>query len=105
MLELSWYGDRQVSVPLGEFFHSRRLVLRSSQVGSVSPARRGRRSFADRLALALDLLSDPAFDSLITGECAFEDLPEVLGRLSSGELPGLCHRVRYTEDRTVDEQG
>lgn len=105
VLELSWYGDRQVSVPLGEFFHSRRLVLRSSQVGSVSPARRGRRSFADRLALALDLLSDPAFDSLITGECAFEDLPEVLGRLSSGELPGLCHRVRYTEDRTVDEQG
>src|SRR3712207_285699 len=31
VLELSWYGDRQVSVPLGEFFHSRRLVIRSSQ--------------------------------------------------------------------------
>ncbi|MET7594385.1 zinc-dependent alcohol dehydrogenase [Streptomyces sp. NPDC004082] len=95
VLELSWYGDRRVGVPLGEAFHSRRLVLRSSQVGSVSPARRGSRGYADRLALALELLADPAFDALITGECAFEELPDVLPRLASGEIPGLCHRVRY----------
>ncbi|MEU1040380.1 zinc-binding alcohol dehydrogenase [Streptomyces sp. NPDC005551] len=95
VLELSWYGDRKVAVPLGEAFHSRRLVLRSSQVGSVSPARRGSRDYGDRLALALELLADPAFDALITGECAFEELPDVLPRLASGEIPGLCHRVRY----------
>ncbi|WP_328389381.1 zinc-binding alcohol dehydrogenase [Streptomyces sp. NBC_00400] len=94
VIELSWYGDRQVSLPLGEAFHSRRLVVRSSQVGTVSPAR-PRRTFADRLALALDLLADPAFDALITGESAFEDLPRVLPRLSSGDLPALCHRIRY----------
>ncbi|MFD8378091.1 zinc-binding alcohol dehydrogenase [Streptomyces sp. NPDC059679] len=95
VLELSWYGDRRVSLPLGEAFHSRRLVVRSSQVGTVSPARGSRRTFADRLALALELLADPALDALVTGECAFEELPEVLPRLASGELPGLCHRVRY----------
>ncbi|MEU9113221.1 zinc-binding alcohol dehydrogenase [Streptomyces sp. NPDC048483] len=95
VIELSWYGDRPVSVPLGEAFHSRRLVVRSSQVGAVSPARRARRTFADRLALALDLLADPAFDALITGESAFEDLPQVLPRLTTGELPALCHRIRY----------
>jgi threonine dehydrogenase-like Zn-dependent dehydrogenase len=95
VIELSWYGDRPVSVPLGEFFHSRRLVVRSSQVGSVSPARRGRRSFADRLALALELLADPAFDALITGECTFDELPAVLPRLASNELPALCHLVSY----------
>ncbi|MCR8573315.1 zinc-dependent alcohol dehydrogenase [Streptomyces sp. Isolate_219] len=95
VIELSWYGDRQVSLPLGEAFHSRRLVVRSSQVGAVSPARRARRTFADRLALALDLLSDPAFDALITGESAFEELPGVLPRLASGDLPALCHRIRY----------
>ncbi|MEU8785054.1 zinc-binding alcohol dehydrogenase [Streptomyces sp. NPDC048637] len=95
VIELSWYGDRQVSLPLGEAFHSRRLVVRSSQVGAVSPARRARRTFADRLALALDLLADPAFDALITGESAFEDLPAVLPRLASGDLPALCHRIRY----------
>ncbi|MFF0063351.1 zinc-binding alcohol dehydrogenase [Streptomyces sp. NPDC005279] len=95
VLELSWYGDRRISLPLGEAFHSRRLVVRSSQVGTVSPARASRRTFADRLALALDLLADPAFDALVTGECAFDELPEVLPRLASGDLPALCHRVLY----------
>ncbi len=95
VIELSWYGDRRVSVPLGESFHSRRLVVRSSQVGSVAPARRPRRGFADRMALALDLLADPAFDMLMTGPSAFEELPQVMPRLASGELPALCHRIVY----------
>jgi threonine dehydrogenase-like Zn-dependent dehydrogenase len=96
VVELSWYGDRKVSLPLGEAFHSRRLTIRSSQVGTVSPAR-ANRSYADRLALALDLLADPALDALITGESAFEELPEVMPRLASGEIPALCHRVSYPE--------
>ncbi|MGW4041911.1 zinc-dependent alcohol dehydrogenase [Streptomyces sp. NPDC004721] len=94
VLELSWYGDRRVALPLGEAFHSRRLVIRGSQVGTVSPARSSR-TYADRLALALDLLADPALDALVTGESAFEELPEVMPRLASGEIPALCHRVRY----------
>ncbi|GGL79508.1 dehydrogenase [Streptomyces fumigatiscleroticus] len=94
VVELSWYGDRMVSLPLGEAFHSRRLTVRSSQVGTVSPAR-AHRTYADRLALALDLLADPALDALITGECGFEELPEVLPGLASGAIPALCHRVRY----------
>jgi threonine dehydrogenase-like Zn-dependent dehydrogenase len=95
VVELSWYGDQRVSVPLGESFHSRRLTVRSSQVGSVSPARRSRRDFADRLALALDLLTDPAFDALITGSSDFTDLPAVMPRIASGALPALCHRIDY----------
>lgn len=97
VLELSWYGDRQVGLPLGEAFHSRRLVIRSSQVGTVSPARSSSRTYADRLALALELLADPALDALVTGESAFEELPEVMPKLASGEIPALCHRVRYAK--------
>jgi NADPH:quinone reductase-like Zn-dependent oxidoreductase len=96
VVELSWYGDRRIALPLGEAFHSRRLTVRSSQVGTVSPARPGR-TYADRLALALDLLADPALDALITGESAFEELPDVLPELASGRIPALCHRVRYTD--------
>ncbi|MDC2957824.1 dehydrogenase [Streptomyces gilvifuscus] len=96
VIELSWYGDRKVSLPLGEAFHSRRLVIRSSQVGTVSPRRAGR-SYADRLALALDLLADPALDALVTGESAFDELPDLMPRLASGELPALCHRIRYED--------
>ncbi|WP_128375706.1 zinc-dependent alcohol dehydrogenase [Streptomyces cavernae] len=94
VIELSWYGDRKVSLPLGEVFHSRRLTVRSSQVGTVSPARPGR-TYSDRLELALRLLADPALDALITGESTFDELPAVMPRIASGEIPGLCHRVVY----------
>jgi threonine dehydrogenase-like Zn-dependent dehydrogenase len=102
VLELSWYGDRTVDVPLGEAFHSRRLDLRSSQVGLVAPARRARRTTRDRLSLALDLLADPALDVLITGESPFEELPEVLRRLAAGELPAICHRIAYETPRSAE---
>jgi hypothetical protein len=95
VVELSWYGQDTTTVSLGGSFHSRRLSVRASQVGTVAPSRRGRRTPADRLALALDLLRDPAFDALLTGESAFADLPEVMTLLAGGQLPGLCHSIRY----------
>jgi hypothetical protein len=101
VLELSWYGDRPVEVPLGEVFHPHRLVLRSSQVGAVAPARRDRRTPTQRLALALELLADPGLDSLITGESDFADLPDVLPRLVRGDLPAICHRIRYPSPEEV----
>jgi threonine dehydrogenase-like Zn-dependent dehydrogenase len=98
VLELSWYGDREVGLSLGGAFHSGRLTIRASQVGTVSPARRASRSFADRLALALELLRDPAFDALITGTSRFDQLPDVLAGLSAGTLPALCHLIDYDGD-------
>lgn len=95
VLDLSWYGDRPVQVALGGAFHSRRLSVRASQVGAVAPARRGSRTRAERLALALELLRDPAFDELLTGESDFAELPQVLDDLASGRLAALCHTIRY----------
>ncbi|QJY46813.1 zinc-dependent alcohol dehydrogenase [Pseudonocardia broussonetiae] len=95
VLELSWYGDRDVTVPLGAGFHSRRLAIRSTQVGMVAPARRGRRSFADRVALALRLLADPRYDALVTDAVPFEDLPALMPRLAAGEPFAPCVRVTY----------
>ena len=95
VIELSWYGDREVGLALGGAFHSGRLSIRASQVGAVSPARRGSRGHAERLGLALELLRDPAFDTLITGESRFDELPEVLAGLAAGTLRALCHRIAY----------
>ncbi len=97
VLELSWYGDANVSVDLGGAFHSRRLSIHASQVGAVAPARRATRSTADRLALALELLRDPTFDALITGSSPFAELPDVMARLAAGTLPALCHTISYEE--------
>jgi threonine dehydrogenase-like Zn-dependent dehydrogenase len=97
VIDLSWYGDAEVRLSLGGAFHSRRLAIRSSQVGTLSPVRASRRTFADRLALALELLRDPAFDALLTGESRFDELPDVMARLAAGTLPALCHTLTYGE--------
>ena len=36
VVDLSWYGDQPVALPLGGAFHSRRLTIKSSQVGQVA---------------------------------------------------------------------
>lgn len=94
VLELSWFGDAELRLPLGGAFHQKRLHLRSSQVGTVSPRARSRFDFRARLALALELCREPLLDALIDGESAFDSLPTLLPRLA---LPGggLCHRLRY----------
>jgi threonine dehydrogenase-like Zn-dependent dehydrogenase len=97
VLDLSWYGDTEVTLSLGGAFHSSRLAIRASQVGMVAPARRGTRSMGDRLVLALDLLKDPAFDALISGSSAFSELPDTMARITDGRLPALCHTVEYGE--------
>ncbi|MEO7131772.1 MAG: zinc-binding alcohol dehydrogenase [Dermatophilaceae bacterium] len=95
VLDLSWYGDAQVQLRLGGSFHSARLGIRASQVGVVAAARRSRYTTSQRMALALDLLRDPALDALISGESPFEDLPEVMARLAGGDLPAICHTIAY----------
>ncbi|MGC5780573.1 zinc-binding alcohol dehydrogenase [Methylobacterium sp. NFXW15] len=95
VVELSWYGTRAVTVPLGEDFHVRRLSLISSQVGQVSASRRPRWTYARRMGKALDLLTDPRLDALITEDVAFTDLPEALPRLLAPDAAGLCTAVRY----------
>jgi 2-desacetyl-2-hydroxyethyl bacteriochlorophyllide A dehydrogenase len=94
--ELSWYGDQQVSLPLGGAFHARRLTIRSSQVGQVAASQRARWTFRRRMELALRLLREPALDALITGESRFEDLPEVMRKLAADAGDTLCHRIRYS---------
>jgi threonine dehydrogenase-like Zn-dependent dehydrogenase len=95
VLEMSWYGTRIVPLALGGAFHSRRLTLRSSQVGAVSAARRQRWSLRRRLILALSLLRDPVFDILLSGETEFTALPALMPRLATSSAGILCHTLRY----------
>jgi 2-desacetyl-2-hydroxyethyl bacteriochlorophyllide A dehydrogenase len=92
----SWYGSTPLQVELGADFHSRRLTLRSSQVGEVARARRSRRTRRQRLELALRLLEDDAFDSLLGGNSCWIDLPSVMAALAEGSLGGLCHTIDWS---------
>ena len=95
VVELSWFGSRGVTLPLGEGFHQRRLRLISSQVGSIAASQRPRWDYGRRMGLALRLLCDPLLDRLITGEDPFERLPAVQARLASDPGDTLMHRIHY----------
>lgn len=95
VVELSWYGAREVEAPFGDSFHSRRLKLISSQVGHVAGSRRARWTHGRRLAAALDLLADDRLDALLTEEVAFADLPAALPRLLAPDAAGLATAIRY----------
>jgi threonine dehydrogenase-like Zn-dependent dehydrogenase len=95
IVELSWFGDQMVSLPLGGAFHAKRLTISSSQVGTVARSRRDRWDTRRRMQLALSLLADPSLDALITGESAFDDLPQVMAALATTPGDTLCHRIRY----------
>ena len=97
VVDLSWYGDTPVRLDLGGAFHAGRLSVRASQVGEVALARRHRRSRSERLALALELLRDDAFDVLLTGTTPFAELPTLMAELSAGSRSALCHAISYPE--------
>lgn len=95
VIELSFYGETRVTLGLGGRFHSERLTLRSSQVGTVSPNARPRFDHHARLALALALCRDPLLDVFFGAECHFEDLPAILPALCDPARDVLCQRVNY----------
>ncbi len=97
VVELSWFGSRSVALPLGERFHPARLAIKSSQVGTVPPERAPRWDRTRRLGLALELLKDDALSVLVSGVSDFDDLPDVLDRLSREPGETLCHCIRYVQ--------
>jgi threonine dehydrogenase-like Zn-dependent dehydrogenase len=93
VVELSWYGEGAVAVPLGGAFHALRLKLISSQVGRVSPGRRPRWTHRRRLAKALELLRDPRLDALLSKPVPFTELPARMSELLAG--PDPCPLIAY----------
>ena len=80
VIDLSWYGDADVTLSLGGAFHSRRLGIRASQVG-VGRARPPRDPDDDRPARARPRpAADPAFDVLLTGSLALRGAARGDGR-------------------------
>ncbi len=96
IVALSWFGAAPVTLPLGGAFHAKRLTIKSSQVGAVSPSRRARVSHRDRLARALDLLADPVFDRLIGAPIPFLNLPSEMARILSHPVTPPVTSITYS---------
>ena len=95
ILEMSWYGEKAVTINLGGIFHSKRLQIISSQVGHIAPAKRNTHKFSDRMQEAMALLTDPRLDVLLEPEITFDALPNHLHDIFSKNSSALCQLVKY----------
>ncbi len=94
VVEISWYGNKEIPTVLGADFHSRRLILKSSQVGAIRPDRQDRWTFKRRLETALSLLDDPVLDRLVARRIAFQNAAEQLPLLLNS-AEGLAPILTY----------
>ena len=95
IIEMSWYGENQVTLNLGGAFHSKRLQIISSQVGHVSPTKRKTHSYSDRMQEAMKILCDQRLDALLEDGIMFESLPDHLHDIFSANSSALCQLVKY----------
>ena len=95
VLVCSWYGTKDVSLPLGREFHRRRLQIRSTQVSTI-PAHLARTwDVQRRRRVATTLLSELPLKLLTTHDVAFDQAAEAYAALDRGDA-GLMHvALRY----------
>ncbi len=90
VLVASWYGTKEVSLPLGAEFHRRRLTIRSTQVSSIPAHQRERWSVERRRVAVSALLPVLPLEALATHTLPFDRAPEAFAALA-GRQDGLLH--------------
>lgn len=91
----SWYGTKQVQLPLGAEFHRRRLTIRSSQVSTIPARLQARWDVARRRATARDLLRELPVSELATTTFPLDEAAGAYAAVDRGE-PGVLHvALRY----------
>lgn len=97
VVELSWYGNRKVSLSLGESFHRGRKKIISSQVSVIPPQQSRDWDFAKRKAYAFRLLEDDFFDGLLSHEIPFASSAAFFNRNRGNPLPGTGYFISYAD--------
>jgi threonine dehydrogenase-like Zn-dependent dehydrogenase len=95
VVDLSWYGERAVTLDLGTSFHQQRKRILASQVATIAPARRATHDHAARLREVLALLDDAALDALLGAPVPFSDMPALMAELYAGRATAPLPLVAY----------
>ena len=90
---LSWYGNQQSKIKMGENCFSRRINIIFSQVGNMASYKLRKFDNLKRRSLALSMLNDDDLDMLLdNSEITLKDLPSFFEKEYT---KGLCKVVRY----------
>jgi threonine dehydrogenase-like Zn-dependent dehydrogenase len=86
----SWFGSREVVLPLGEEFHRRRLTITSSQVSSIPKRLNSTWDKRRRIQAVVDLMPELSLSALATHTFPFENAPEAYAAVDRA-TEGLIH--------------
>jgi len=96
IIEISWHGISKTTLKLGENFHKNRLRLIASQVSKIPIDKRNEFDYYKRKLLAVNILKNNIFDSLITTIIPFEDTPDFFNSIRNNKIPnGLIYLIKY----------
>jgi len=95
-LVASWYGTKEVTLPLGQEFHRRRLTLRSTQVSTIPARLRDRWDGDRRREAVVALLDELPLAALATHGFPFDHAADAYAALDEG-LRGLMHAALVYE--------
>jgi 2-desacetyl-2-hydroxyethyl bacteriochlorophyllide A dehydrogenase len=94
-LVASWYGAKDVRLPLGAEFHRRRLTIRSTQVSTIPAHLSSSWTVERRREVSVGLMEELPLKRLATHEYPFNRAAEAFDSLDRG-VPGLMHAaLRY----------
>ena len=103
LLIASWFGVKPVVLPLGDAFHRRRLIIRSTQVSTVPARLSGTWTVSRRRRETVELLAELPLAQLCTHVFAFGQAADAFWAVDHGE-PGLMHAVLDYDRRAADDQ-
>lgn len=95
VIEVSWYGNREVRLLLGGNFHNWRKKIISSQVSRIPAELQSRWDFMRRKKLVFKLLENSIFDSHLTHHIPFSELPQLFQKFKSTSSEGLGYLIEY----------
>ena len=94
IVEASWYGSKKGSLSLGDYFHSKRLKIISSQVSQIPNHMKNKYDYKKRLKLAINSLRDKKLEKLITSESSFFNLERDYYKVLNNKNT-IMHLVKY----------
>jgi threonine dehydrogenase-like Zn-dependent dehydrogenase len=95
IIEMSWYGNRSVTLDLGGDFHLLRKKIISSQVSTIPVRMQGQWDYRRRKQAVFELLKDPAYNQHITHEVSLEEAAELFNAWRKASPEGLGYCIRY----------
>lgn len=90
LLVASWFGARDVTLPLGREFHRRRLTISSTQVSTIPSRLEGEWDKERRRHAVVELLHDLSLSAFATHTFPFEDASEAYQAVDQ-RREGLIH--------------